>query len=95
MRHGYPKGTVVIWAIEWSFLIFLNAADCESPFHLFPFLLTIIEIAVIMILWVYAMWSRSKGVLCLLLFIYVPQAVVTLLVVGIYNTGTYLSSIVK
>ena len=91
MRHGYCKGTVVIWAVDWSFLIFLNAADRESPFRLFPFPPTIIEITVVMILRVYAMWNRSKGVLCLLLFIYVPQAVVTLLVVGIYNTGTYLS----
>ena len=44
-----------------------------------------------MVLWVYAMWSQSKRILCLLLFIYVPQVIVSFVLAGLYSTGTYLS----
>ena len=44
-----------------------------------------------MILRVYAMWNQSKMILRLLLFIYVPQVIVSLVFAGLYNTGTYLS----
>ena len=45
-----------------------------------------------MILRVYAMWNRSKRVLCVLLFIYVPQVILGI-VIGVvyYNPDTYLS----
>ena len=49
------------------------------------------SITVVMILRVYAMWNRSKMILCLLLFIYVPQVIVSFVFAGLYNTGTYLS----
>ena len=39
-----------------------------------------------MILQVYAMWNQSKKVLYILLFVYVPQIIAPLVVVGIYNT---------
>ena len=38
-----------------------------------------------MILRVYAMWNQSKWVLYVLLFIFVPQVVVSFVFVGIYN----------
>ncbi|KAF8438412.1 hypothetical protein L210DRAFT_3543810 [Boletus edulis BED1] len=45
-----------------------------------------------MILRVYAMWSRSKKILYILLFIYVPQAILSFIFTGIYdNPTTYLS----
>lgn len=51
-----------------------------------------ISITVVMIMRVYAMWDRSKGILLVLLFIYVPQVVCTLVYIGLwYNPNTYLS----
>ena len=91
MIHRYPKGTAIIWEIQWVFEIFLDAADCELPFYLIVLLLILILITVVMIWRVYAMWGRSKRILCLLLCIYVPQIIVGLVLVGIYNTGTYMS----
>jgi hypothetical protein len=45
-----------------------------------------------MILRVYAMWNQSKMILFILLFIYVPQVIVSFVVVGIYyNPNTHLS----
>ena len=38
-----------------------------------------------MILRVYAMWNRSKGILYFLLFIYVSQVTVSLVFTGIYT----------
>ncbi|KAH0831317.1 hypothetical protein J3R83DRAFT_13964, partial [Lanmaoa asiatica] len=44
------------------------------------------------ILRVYAMWNRSKRILWVLLFIYVPQVVVSFIITGIRdNLNTYLS----
>ena len=37
------------------------------------------------------MWNRSRWILGLLLFIYVPQVILSLVVVGVYNNGKYLS----
>ncbi|KAI9567614.1 hypothetical protein HD554DRAFT_2266792 [Boletus coccyginus] len=46
----------------------------------------------VMILRVYAMWNQSKWILWILLFIYMPQVIVSLVVLGIYaNPNTYLS----
>ena len=45
-----------------------------------------------MILRVYAMWNQSKMILYILLFIYVPQVIVSFVAQGIYtNTNTCLS----
>ena len=49
------------------------------------------RITVVMIVRVYAMWNRSKRILWLLLFIYVPQLIVTLVLEGVYITGKYFS----
>ena len=76
----------------WTFQIFLNTADRELLFCMFPLSPTVIPIIVIMILRVYAMWNRSKNVLYLLLFIYVPQVTISIVFAGVYNTTTYLSS---
>ena len=38
-----------------------------------------------MILRVYAMWNQTKWILYFLLFIYVPQAIVSFIFTGIYN----------
>jgi len=47
-----------------------------------------------MILRVYAMWNQSRWILCILLFVYVPQSIVTLLFSGIYiNPNTYFSGV--
>ena len=91
MRSGYLKGTAVSWVIDWVFLIFLNAADCELLLHMFHLPPTVISIAVVMIMRVYAMWNRSKRILYLLLLIYVPQVIVSVVFAGLYNTTTYLS----
>ena len=91
MRHGYPKGTGVIWVIAWTFLIFLNTADCELLFHLCPSSQTKLSITVLMILRVYAMWNRSKWILYLLLFVFVPQVIVASVFAAVYNSSTYLS----
>ena len=46
-----------------------------------------------MILRVYAMWNRSKIILGVLLCLYVPQVIATLILTGIYdNPNTYFSS---
>ena len=45
-----------------------------------------------MILRVYAMWNRSRIILCVLLLIYIPGVIMNFVVVGIYmNPVTYLS----
>ncbi|KAG8216189.1 hypothetical protein J3R82DRAFT_8214 [Butyriboletus roseoflavus] len=87
----YLKGTTIIWVIEWTFVIFLNTADCELLFCLIPLLPTVGAISVVMVLRVYAMWNQSKWILWLLLFIYVPQVIFSLIVAGVYNTNTYIS----
>jgi len=47
-----------------------------------------------MILRVYAMWNQSKQILWVLLFIYVPQVILALVMNGIfYNPNTYLSGV--
>jgi ABC-type uncharacterized transport system permease subunit len=47
-------------------------------------------IVVVMILRVYAMWNQSKQILYSLLFIYVPQVMVSFIVTGIYyNPNTH------
>lgn len=43
------------------------------------------QIAVMMIMRVYAMWNRSKRILYALLFIYVPQIIVSFVLTGIYD----------
>jgi hypothetical protein len=46
-----------------------------------------------MILRVYALWNQSNRVLYTLLFIYVPQVIISFVGQGIYrNPNTYLSS---
>ncbi|KAF8419129.1 hypothetical protein L210DRAFT_3766728 [Boletus edulis BED1] len=46
----------------------------------------------VMILRVYAMWNRSRTILSILLLIYVPQNILTVVLNGIYNNpNTYLS----
>ena len=45
-------------------------------------------ITVVMILRVYAMWNRSKRVLYGLLFIFVPQVIVSLTFAGIYGSNS-------
>ena len=45
-----------------------------------------------MILRVYAAWGRSRTILGILLFFYVPQIIVAFLFTGIFNNpGTYFS----
>ena len=44
-------------------------------------------ITVVMILRVYAMWNRSKRVLYGLLFIFVPQVIVSLTFTAIYGSN--------
>ena len=52
----------------------------------------------VMILRVYAMWNRSKRILYILLFIYVPQIIMFFVFTGIYInpsaslSGMYVSS---
>ncbi|KAH0835530.1 hypothetical protein J3R83DRAFT_9222, partial [Lanmaoa asiatica] len=87
MRHGYFEGTIISQMSEWTLLIFLSAADCELLHPLIPFL-QLISITVVMILRVYAMWHRSKRVLWILLFIYVPLVIISFVFQGIYNTPT-------
>lgn len=91
MRHGYPKGTGITFVNQWAFVIFLNAADCKLLSRLSPLPLTVISIIVVMIVRVYAMWNQSKRILYLLLFIYVPQIIISIVFTAVYNTSTYLS----
>ncbi|KAN0094339.1 hypothetical protein V8E55_002626 [Tylopilus felleus] len=45
-----------------------------------------------MVLRVYAMWNRSRTILCVLLLIYIAQTIICFIFAGIYiNTDTYLS----
>lgn len=47
-------------------------------------------ITVVMILRVYAMWNRSNRILSVLLFIYVPQVIISFIFAGIYyNPNTF------
>ena len=91
MRNGYTKGTAVIWAFQWAFVIFLTAADCELLLFLFPLPPTVVSITVVMILRVYAMWNQSKRILFVLLFIFIPQVIVSCILAGPYDTDPYLS----
>lgn len=88
LRSRYPKCTIVNMVLDWVFVIFLNAVDCELLFCMFQFTLTAILITVVMILWVYAIWTWSKWILDLLLFIYVPQVIITIIFAGVYNSST-------
>jgi hypothetical protein len=45
----------------------------------------------VMIVRVYAMWNRSKTILYLLLFIYVPQVIISIIFTAVFNTRTYLT----
>ena len=45
----------------------------------------LIYISVVMILRVYAMWDQSRIILGILLFVYVPQVIVSVVWEGIYN----------
>ena len=92
MRRVYPKGTAVNGVLDWGFLLFLNVADCELLFCVFWLPLIAIH-TVVMLLRVYAMWNRSKWILYLLLFVYVPQVIVSLVFAGFYNNATGMSQI--
>ncbi|KAN0080106.1 hypothetical protein V8E55_009672 [Tylopilus felleus] len=46
-----------------------------------------------MILRVYAMWNQSKWILCILLLIYVPQAIVSFVFTGIFDSSKTYSSV--
>ena len=50
--------------------------------HGFPLLICI---TVVMVLRVYAMWNRSRAILGILLFVYVPQIIISVVWEGIYN----------
>lgn len=50
--------------------------------HGFPLLICI---TVVMVLRVYAMWNRSRAILGILLFAYVPQIIISVVWEGIYN----------
>ncbi|KAF8119518.1 hypothetical protein EV363DRAFT_1382721 [Boletus edulis] len=47
----------------------------------------------LMILRVYAMWSRSRTVLCVLLSIYTIQTIITVVLYGVYNSPNTYSSV--
>ncbi|KAF8452911.1 hypothetical protein L210DRAFT_3499738 [Boletus edulis BED1] len=48
----------------------------------------------VMILRVYSMWNRSRTILSILLFLYVTQTIITVVLDGIYDTpNTYVSAI--
>ena len=48
------------------------------------------SITVVMILRVYAIWNQSKKILYTILFIYVPQVMISFIFTGIYdNPNTY------
>ena len=74
-------------------MIFLSAADCELLSRPFPSPLILILITAVMIVRVYAMWNRSKWILYLLLFVYVPQVIIAIVLTAVYNTSTYLSGV--
>ncbi|KAF8119192.1 hypothetical protein EV363DRAFT_1202007 [Boletus edulis] len=44
----------------------------------------------VMILRVYSMWNRSRTILSILLFLYVTQTIITVVLDGIYDTPQYL-----
>lgn len=90
-RDTYSKGTVIFLVFIWTFLVFLSAADRESPYPLIQSL-TMRLTTVMMILRVYAVWNRSRKILCVLLFIYMAQTVISIIIAGIYiNPNTYMS----
>ena len=94
MRHGYPKGSGIVFVNQWAFVIFLSAADGEllRPF-LSPLPLTVISIIAVMIVRMYAMWNQSKRILSLLLFIYVPQVIIAIVLTAVLNTSKYLTGV--
>ncbi|KAH0830245.1 hypothetical protein J3R83DRAFT_1605, partial [Lanmaoa asiatica] len=47
----------------------------------------------VMIVRVYAMWNRSKRILYLLLFVFVPQVIISIIFTAVYNTSTYLTGV--
>ena len=63
----------------------MSSISLNLPFSFIP-------ITVVMILRVYAMWNRSRTILCVLLLIYVPSIIIVCVVVGIYGSpGNHLS----
>lgn len=96
MRHGYIKGTVIILVLSWGFLIFLAAADRELLSTLVLLPLIMFQMTVVMTLRVYAMWNRSNRIFYVLLFIYIPQVVVSVAIPAIYyNPNTHLSGMFR
>ncbi|KAF8126691.1 hypothetical protein EV363DRAFT_1347117 [Boletus edulis] len=72
--------------------MFLSATDREQLHLVIVSFSMLISVIVVMILRVYAMWSRSRTILYILLFIWVVQVVTTAVFNGIYNNpGTYSS----
>lgn len=70
---------------DWGYMLFLAAADRVLPYSLAWCPSALTHITVVMILRVYAMWNRSRIILCILLFFFVPQVVVSAVWEGIYN----------
>lgn len=92
MRYACSKGTAILLVTVWGYVIFTNTADRKLLSPLDSFSWTMISITVIMILRVYAMWSRSKRILWVLLFAYAPQVIISFGFTGIYeNPNTYIS----
>jgi len=91
MKYRY-KGTVIFLVCSWAFPVFLAAADRKLLLHTMLLLSFTISITVVMILRVYALWARSRKILGILLFIYVPQIISAFVFTGVYdNPDTHFS----
>jgi len=63
----------------------VNVCTAIALIHFWAYAIFIAAADLVMIWRVYAMWNQSKTVLCILMFIYIPQLLVTCVLDGIYE----------
>lgn len=86
------QGEIINIVYGWTFLLFIGAGDCEFLSNPVPEKRTSIMIpAVVMILRVWAMYSRSRPVLAILLVLFCLEILSTIIGVVIYSNPKHLS----
>ncbi|KAI9462223.1 hypothetical protein HD554DRAFT_2175981 [Boletus coccyginus] len=81
----FSREVQFVWRQPWSWV--------SAMFVLVRYvgLSWVIAADAVMIVRVYAIWNRSKRILYLLLFIYVPQVIIAIVLTAVLNTSKYLT----
>ena len=84
MEADYFEGTTFNVVVQWTGQLCFIAVDGQLPLpECIPIVLS--SLVVTMLLCVYVMWSQSRIILGVLLCIYVPERIITLVFSGIYS----------